>query len=74
VIPETRRQEELARLGPVKVFPEKLALRVPIFVAPTAEILFEGRPTRCRPRRRTFVVRKRDEMSVGRSEPFYVVQ
>jgi transposase len=42
VIPETRRQEELARLRPVKVFPEKLALRIPIFVGPTAEVMFEG--------------------------------
>ena len=42
VIPETRRQEELARLRPIKVFPEKLALRIPIFVGPTAEVVFEG--------------------------------
>ncbi|MGH7435026.1 MAG: IS21 family transposase [Polyangiaceae bacterium] len=44
VIPETRRQEELARLRPIKVFPEKLALRVPVFVGPTAEVMFEGVP------------------------------
>lgn len=44
VIPETRRQEELARLRAIKVFPEKLALRVPIFVGPTAEVIFEGLP------------------------------
>jgi transposase len=44
VIPETRRQEELARLRPVKVFPETLPLRVPIFVGPTAEVMFEGVP------------------------------
>ena len=42
VVPEVRRQEELARLRPVKVTPEKLALRVPIFVGPTAEVMFEG--------------------------------
>ncbi|HTR57659.1 MAG TPA: IS21 family transposase [Casimicrobiaceae bacterium] len=42
VIPETRRQEELARLRPIKVFPERLALRFPIFVGPTAEVMFEG--------------------------------
>ena len=42
VIPETRRQEELARLRPIKVIPEKLALRIPIFVGPTAEVTFEG--------------------------------
>jgi transposase len=44
VIPETRRLEELARLRPIKVFPEKLALRIPIFVGPTAEVMFEGLP------------------------------
>lgn len=44
VIPETRRQEELARLRPIKVFPEKLALRIPVFVGPTAEVVFEGAP------------------------------
>lgn len=42
VIPETRRQEELARLRPIKVFPENLALRVPVFVGPTAEVLHDG--------------------------------
>lgn len=44
VIPETRRQEELARLRPIKVFPERLALRIPVFVGPTAEVMFEGVP------------------------------
>jgi hypothetical protein len=44
VIPEARRQEELARLRPCKVFPETLALRVPVFVGPTAEVMFEGVP------------------------------
>ena len=44
VIPETKRQEELVRLRPIKVFPDKLALRVPIFVGPTAEVMFEGLP------------------------------
>jgi transposase len=44
VIPETRRQEELARLRPIKVIPEKLALRIPIFVGPTAEVIFESVP------------------------------
>jgi hypothetical protein len=43
-IPETRRQQELVRLRPVKVFPETLALRFPIFVGPTAEVMFEGVP------------------------------
>jgi len=44
VIPETRRQEELVRLRAIKVFPEKLALRIPIFVGPTAEVMFDGLP------------------------------
>ena len=44
VFPETRRLEELPRLRPVKVAPEKLALRIPIVVGPTAEVLFEGAP------------------------------
>ncbi len=44
VIPETRRREELARLRPIKVLPENLMLRVPVFVGPTAEVMFEGVP------------------------------
>lgn len=44
VIPETRRLEELPRLRPIKVFPERLALRIPVFVGPTAEVMFEGAP------------------------------
>ncbi len=43
-IPEKRRQQELPRLRPVKVFPETLALRFPIYVGPTAEVMFEGVP------------------------------
>ena len=42
VIPETRRQQELVRLRPIKVFPENLVLRIPVFVGPTAEVEFEG--------------------------------
>jgi transposase len=42
VIPETRRREELSRLRPLKVLPENIALRVPIVVGPTAEVMFEG--------------------------------
>jgi len=44
VIPETRRREELTRLRPIKIFPEKLALRIPAFVGPTAQVVFEGLP------------------------------
>jgi transposase len=43
-IPEKRRQQELQRFRPIKVFPEDLALRFPIFVGPTAEVVFEGVP------------------------------
>lgn len=43
-IPETRRREELPRLRPVKVFPETMALRIPIFVGPTAEVVYDGVP------------------------------
>src|SRR5690606_2564725 len=42
-IPETRRQQELARLRPVRLTPETLAIRVPVFVGPTAAVSFEGR-------------------------------
>lgn len=44
VVPESRRQEELPRLRPIKVLPEKLALRIPVFVGSTAEVMFEGQP------------------------------
>lgn len=39
--PETRRQAELARLRPVRLVPEKLAVRVPAYVGPTAEVVFD---------------------------------
>lgn len=42
VLPETLRREELPRLRPVRVRPKELALRVPIFVGPTADVMFEG--------------------------------
>lgn len=42
-IPEARRQRELARLRPVRLTPETLAIRVPVFVGPTAAVSFEGR-------------------------------
>ena len=44
VLPETRRLEELRRLRPIKVLPENLMLRIPVFVGPTAEVMFEGVP------------------------------
>jgi hypothetical protein len=42
VIPETRRLEELARLRPLGVLPENLAIRVPASVGPSGHVLFEG--------------------------------
>lgn len=42
VIPETRRQEELARLQPLKVKSHELALRFPVVVGPTAYVPFDG--------------------------------
>ena len=50
VIPETRRQQELVRLRPVRVTPTSLALRVPVVVGPSAEIAFEGRSYSMPPR------------------------
>lgn len=41
VTPETRMQEERPRLRPVKVSSEDLALRIPIFVGPTAMVLHD---------------------------------
>jgi transposase len=41
-IPETLRQAELPRLRAVRVLPETLALRFPIFVGPTGDVAFEG--------------------------------
>jgi transposase len=43
-IPETLRLKESERLRPVRVLPETLAIRVPVFVGPTAEVMFEGAP------------------------------
>jgi len=42
VIPETRRLEELARLRPLGVLPENLAIRVPASVGPSGHVVFEG--------------------------------
>jgi transposase len=40
-IPAERRQQELARLRPSRVAPDDLALRFPVFVGPTAEVVHE---------------------------------
>jgi transposase len=42
VIPETRRREELARLRPLGVLPENLAVRVPLSVGPSGHVEHEG--------------------------------
>ena len=72
-IPETLRQQELPRLRPVRVLPESLALRVPIFVGPTAEVMFEGLPYSMPPRAANiagtaFVYEDRIRFVVGRHE------
>jgi len=41
VIPEERRREELPRLRPLKVAPANLALKIPVFVGPTATVLHD---------------------------------
>jgi len=41
VIPAERLREELPRLRPLKVSPEALALKVPVFVGPTAMVLHD---------------------------------
>jgi transposase len=42
VIPAVRWAEEKSRLRPLKVQPEELALRIPVYVGPTATVLHEG--------------------------------
>lgn len=44
VIPETRRREELHRLRPNQLVPETFALRFPIVVSPSAEVMLDGVP------------------------------
>jgi transposase len=41
VIPAERRRQELPRLRPLRVAPAHLALRLPVQVGPTAEVVFE---------------------------------
>lgn len=41
-VPQVRLEEERSRLRPLKVTPSDFALRVPVVVGPTAEVLFEG--------------------------------
>jgi transposase len=42
VIPAVRLREEAPRLRPLKVRPEELALRIPVYVGPTGTVLHEG--------------------------------
>jgi transposase len=42
VIPAVRRAEEQPRLRALRVLPQDLALRIPVSVGPTAEVLYEG--------------------------------
>ena len=42
-IPQQRRQQELSRLRPLRVSPDRLALRIPIQVSVTAEVSYDGR-------------------------------
>src|SRR6266480_4215769 len=42
IIPAARLAEEAPRLRPLKVRPEELALRIPIYVGPTGTVLYEG--------------------------------
>jgi len=42
VIPALRWAEERARLRPLKVQPEELALRIPVYVGPTGTVLHDG--------------------------------
>src|SRR5436305_10571030 len=41
-IPAARLAEEAPRLRPLKVRPEELALRIPVYVGPTGTVLYEG--------------------------------
>jgi transposase len=44
VVPSVRLVEEKARLRALKVIPENLALRVPVYVGPTGTVLHQGHP------------------------------
>src|SRR5207244_5982335 len=42
IIPAVRLAEEASRLRPLKVRPEDLALRIPVYVGPTGTVLHDG--------------------------------
>lgn len=71
--PETRRQQELPRLRPVRLLAESLALRVPIVVGPDAMVAFEGNrytmpPTAAHVAGTAFVYEQRVRFVAGRHE------
>lgn len=44
ILPAVRLSEEALRLRPLKVRPEDLALRIPVYVGPTGTVLHDGHP------------------------------
>ena len=44
IIPAVRLAEEAPRLRPLKIPPEDLALRIPVYVGPTGTVVYEGHP------------------------------
>jgi transposase len=44
IIPAVRREQELPRLRALRVHPQDLALRIPVSVGPTADVLHDGHP------------------------------
>jgi transposase len=42
IIPAVRLAEEAPRLRPLKVRPEELALRIPVYVGPTGTVIYDG--------------------------------
>jgi len=44
IVPGVRLADEAARLRPLKVQPEELALRIPVYVGPTGTVVYDGHP------------------------------
>jgi transposase len=44
IIPAVRLAEEAARLRPLKVQPQELALRIPVYIGPTGTVVYDGHP------------------------------
>jgi transposase len=73
VSPATRMPEERARLRPLKVAPEELALRFPVLVGPTAMVTHDGRSYSMPPEAigiagTLFLYRERVKIVAGRFE------